>query len=274
MPGPRAISSRTPHERPGRHRPRRRPAHPGPLDHGPQPRHPAPGRHLRPRLHPALQRAGTPGLGAGRRVPDRRVRGRGPDREPDRQQLGPRGGLLRLRQGRARPGPAVLAALTPGTRHPAGTRRTPAAAGRGRARRARRGGVRAAAAPALGPGGVEKSVPPPTRVHPAAPQPLDGSAAPRREVRDDDALLMIFTSGTEGASKAAVLTHANCFWNNLSLSRTLDMGSNDVVLAVLPQFHVGGWNIQPLLAWWTGATVVLERGFDPGRVLQLIAERG
>ena len=127
---------------------------------------------------------------------------------------------------------------------------------------------------ALGPGGVEKSVPPPTRVHPAAPQPLDGSAAPRREVRDDDALLMIFTSGTEGASKAAVLTHANCFWNNLSLSRTLDMGSNDVVLAVLPQFHVGGWNIQPLLAWWTGATVVLERGFDPGRVLQLIAERG
>jgi fatty-acyl-CoA synthase len=124
---------------------------------------------------------------------------------------------------------------------------------------------------ALGPGGVEKSVPPPSRVRPAAP---DGAGAPPREVRDDDALLMIFTSGTEGASKAAVLTHANCFWNNLSLSRTLEMGSSDVVLAVLPQFHVGGWNIQPLLAWWTGATVVLERGFEPGRVLQLIAERG
>ena len=124
---------------------------------------------------------------------------------------------------------------------------------------------------ALGPGGVERSVPPPTRIRPAAS--ADAGAA-RREVHDDDALLMIFTSGTEGASKAAVLTHANCFWNNLSLSRTLDMGSNDVVLAVLPQFHVGGWNIQPLLAWWVGATVVLERGFDPGRVLQLIAERG
>jgi fatty-acyl-CoA synthase len=124
---------------------------------------------------------------------------------------------------------------------------------------------------ALGPGGVEKSVPPPSRVRPTAPGGADHS---RREVHDDDALLMIFTSGTEGASKAAVLTHANCFWNNLSLSRTLDMGSSDVVLAVLPQFHVGGWNIQPLLAWWVGATVVLERGFDPGRVLQLIAERG
>ena len=130
---------------------------------------------------------------------------------------------------------------------------------------------------ALGPGGVEKSVPPPSRIR-QAPAPGAGrqdvrGLEVRREVRDDDPLLMIFTSGTEGASKAAVLTHANCFWTNLSLSRTMDLGSTDVVLAVLPQFHVGGWNIQPLLAWWTGATVVLERGFEPGRVLQLIAER-
>ncbi|HSO89773.1 MAG TPA: AMP-binding protein [Arthrobacter sp.] len=132
---------------------------------------------------------------------------------------------------------------------------------------------------ALGPGGIEKSVPPPSRRMPAA-APAAGAAGldvrrleAWREVRDDDPLLMIFTSGTEGASKAAVLTHSNCFWTNLSLSRTMDLGSTDVVLAVLPQFHVGGWNIQPLLAWWTGATVVLERGFEPGRVLQLIAER-
>lgn len=127
---------------------------------------------------------------------------------------------------------------------------------------------------ALGPGGVEKSVPPPTRVLAGELTAASGTVPREREVRDDDALLMIFTSGTEGASKAAVLTHSNCFWTNLSLSRTLDLGSTDVVLAVLPQFHVGGWNIQPLLAWWTGATVVLERGFEPGRVLQLIAERG
>lgn len=125
---------------------------------------------------------------------------------------------------------------------------------------------------ALGPGGIEKSVPPPLRTRPASGPPGGAPGVPR-EVHDDDPLLMIFTSGTEGASKAAVLTHANCFWTNLSLSRTMDLGSADVVLAVLPQFHVGGWNIQPLLAWWTGATVVLERGFEPGRVLQLIAER-
>lgn len=120
----------------------------------------------------------------------------------------------------------------------------------------------------MGPGGVEAQV--------SAPQPqLLGHGAPigRQPVQDEQPLLMLFTSGTEGPAKAVVLTHANCFWNNLALSRTLDLTSHDTVLAVLPQFHAGGWNIQPLLAWWTGATVVLERSFDAGRVLQLLADR-
>ncbi|QCU78458.1 long-chain fatty acid--CoA ligase [Citricoccus sp. SGAir0253] len=119
--------------------------------------------------------------------------------------------------------------------------------------------------------GLEEAVPAPHR-RPAAAEPGPGRA-PGSGVRDDDPVLMPFTSGTEGASKAVVLTHANCFWNNLALSRTLEITSSDVVLAVLPQFHTGGWNIQPLLAWWSGATVVMERTFDAGRVLALIGDR-
>lgn len=120
---------------------------------------------------------------------------------------------------------------------------------------------------ALGAHGVEAEMPAPAR---------HGGAAPsaRTEVADDDALLIIFTSGTTATPKGAVLTHANCFWTNLSLSRISELRAADTVLAVMPQYHVGGWNIQPLLAWWTGATVVLERTFDPGRVLHLIQDRG
>lgn len=92
-------------------------------------------------------------------------------------------------------------------------------------------------------------------------------------VSDDDPLLLMYTSGTTGRPKGAVLTHANCFWTNLSLDRTADVTTTDAVLQVLPQFHVGGWNVQPLLAWWKGATVVLEPGFDPARVLELIARK-
>jgi fatty-acyl-CoA synthase len=91
--------------------------------------------------------------------------------------------------------------------------------------------------------------------------------------RDDDGLLLVYTSGTTGKPKGALLTHANCFWTNLSFDRVAGLGAEDTVLQVLPQFHVGGWNVQPLLAWWKGATVVLEPTFDPARALELIAEK-
>lgn len=134
-----------------------------------------------------------------------------------------------------------------------------------------RGALARCAAPVptayLGEDGIERAVPEPWRTRTG-----DGPVGPGRPVQDEDPLLMVFTSGSSARPKAAVLTHQTCFWTNLSLSRTLELDEHDVVLSVLPQFHAGGWNIQPLLAWWTGATVVLERSFDPGRVLCLIAE--
>jgi fatty-acyl-CoA synthase len=93
------------------------------------------------------------------------------------------------------------------------------------------------------------------------------------EVTDEDELLLIYTSGTTGRPKGALLTHANCFWTNLSFDLTTGVDQRDVVLQVLPQFHVGGWNVQALLAWWKGATVILEREFEPARALRLIQEK-
>lgn len=91
--------------------------------------------------------------------------------------------------------------------------------------------------------------------------------------QDDDPLLLIYTSGTTGKPKGALLTHANCFWTNLGFDLTAGVHADDVVLQVLPQFHVGGWNVQALLAIWKGARLVLERQFDPERALRLISEK-
>ncbi len=93
------------------------------------------------------------------------------------------------------------------------------------------------------------------------------------DVVDEDPLILCYTSGTSGRPKGAMLTHANCFWTNLSIDHLIDVTTFDVVLQVLPQFHVGGWNVQSLLAWWKGATVVLEPTFDAGRALSLIESR-
>lgn len=87
---------------------------------------------------------------------------------------------------------------------------------------------------------------------------------------DSDPLFLIYTSGTTGKPKGALLTHANCFWTNLSFDLATGVRPDDVILQVLPQFHCGGWNVQSILAWWKGAKLVLERGFDASRALDLI----
>ena len=103
--------------------------------------------------------------------------------------------------------------------------------------------------------------------------PTPATSFPDAAVHDDDPLMIVYTSGTTGKPKGAVLSHANCFWTNLAIDRVMDVTTFDVVLQVLPQFHVGGWNVQPLLAFWKGATVVLEPSFDPERALRLIEEK-
>jgi fatty-acyl-CoA synthase len=104
----------------------------------------------------------------------------------------------------------------------------------------------------------------------------DVADAPARvddQVDDDDPLFLIYTSGTTGKPKGALLTHANCFWTNLGFDLATGISGDDVALQVLPQFHCGGWNVQPLLTWWKGGTVVLERSFEPPRCLALIEEK-
>jgi len=105
------------------------------------------------------------------------------------------------------------------------------------------------------------------------PGPAARGQAPVVDLTDDDGLRLIYTSGTTGKPKGALLTHANCFWTNLSFDLATGVHGDDVVLQVLPQFHVGGWNVQALLGWLKGATVVLEREFDAGRALELIEEK-
>lgn len=103
--------------------------------------------------------------------------------------------------------------------------------------------------------------------------PRDRDCPHLETVTEDAPLLLIYTSGTTGKPKGALLTQANCFWTNMSFDATTGVHNDDVVLQLLPQFHVGGWNVQALLAWLKGASVVLERQFEPGRALWLIEQK-
>lgn len=90
----------------------------------------------------------------------------------------------------------------------------------------------------------------------------------------DAPLLMVYTSGTTGRPKGALLTHANQFWNAMNDIIPLRLTADDTVLTLLPMVHVGGLGLFTLPALLLGARVVLPRRFDPDEALRLIeAER-
>jgi fatty-acyl-CoA synthase len=84
-------------------------------------------------------------------------------------------------------------------------------------------------------------------------------------------LLLVYTSGTTGRPKGAVLRQEALLWNAVMSQHMHDLTANDRVLTVLPLFHVGGLNIQTTPALQLGASVTLHARFDPGATLAAIA---
>ena len=87
----------------------------------------------------------------------------------------------------------------------------------------------------------------------------------------DAPVLLVYTSGTTSRPKAAVHTQANLLANMAIASAEQGMQPGDVVLTVLPLFHVGGLCIQTLPALYAGATVVLHPRFAPEATFDALA---
>ena len=85
----------------------------------------------------------------------------------------------------------------------------------------------------------------------------------------------MFTSGTAGKPRVAMLSHANLLGNlNQSRSDAGELYRADVVYGVLPLFHIFGLNVVLALTLLRGATVVLVQRFDPSTALDTIRDRG
>ena len=81
----------------------------------------------------------------------------------------------------------------------------------------------------------------------------------------DDIAALLFTAGTAGAPKAAVLTHGNLLANLDQVMRHPGLAPrpDDVALGVLPLFHIFGLNVVLGLALRAGGSVALVERFDP-----------
>jgi fatty-acyl-CoA synthase len=85
-------------------------------------------------------------------------------------------------------------------------------------------------------------------------------------------LLVVYTSGTTGRPKGAVLRQEALLWNAAMSQHMHGLTADDHVLTVLPLFHVGGLNIQTTPALQIGATVTIHPRFTPDATLASVAE--
>ena len=88
-----------------------------------------------------------------------------------------------------------------------------------------------------------------------------------------DTVLLVYTSGTTGHPKGAMLAQESLLWNAVQSQHMHDFTRHDVILTSLPLFHVGGLNNQTTPALHVGASLVLQRTFDPDAVLSAISAK-
>ena len=100
----------------------------------------------------------------------------------------------------------------------------------------------------------------------------ESTPAPLVERKPDDLAVLVFTAGTAGAPKAAMLTHGNLHANIRQAQAVPEraLRPDDVSLGVLPLFHIFGLNVVLGVSLAAGASVVLVERFDPGTALDSV----
>ena len=101
----------------------------------------------------------------------------------------------------------------------------------------------------------------------AAAEPPDFATVPRA---GDDLAAILYTSGTTGRSKGAMLTHRNLFQNGDAVARAWGFTRSDALLHALPLFHTHGLFISSNCAILTGSRMLFQRRFDVDRVIDAL----
>jgi long-chain acyl-CoA synthetase len=100
------------------------------------------------------------------------------------------------------------------------------------------------------------------------------TAPPAQRVEEDSVAAILYTSGTTGRPKGAMLTHLNLVHSMLNYQQAMRMGPQDRTLMAVPASHVTGLTANILLAWAAQCTLIVMPEFKVRSFLELAAREG
>ncbi len=97
----------------------------------------------------------------------------------------------------------------------------------------------------------------------------DAEPEPEPALTERDPHVLLYTSGTTGDAKGAMLSHRAYVLQGSQTQQATGLGEDDVGLCMFPMFHMGGWAM-PLGYWVNGGTIVIMEKADPGEILRAV----
>ena len=94
--------------------------------------------------------------------------------------------------------------------------------------------------------------------------------SPETDVQGEDAGIIMYTSGTTGVPKGAILSHRKTFYNVLNADIYYGLTHDDILLVSRALFHSGGLLVEALPMLYKGGTIVMQRRFKPSEILKAV----
>jgi fatty-acyl-CoA synthase len=95
----------------------------------------------------------------------------------------------------------------------------------------------------------------------------------RRGLGLDDLAILLFTSGTTGLPKAAMLAGRQLFWNAVNTCLAWSLTRQDSSIVYTPLFHTGAINVLAMPLFFTGGHVIVHAAFDADAILECVARQ-
>ncbi|HSB05055.1 MAG TPA: long-chain fatty acid--CoA ligase, partial [Thermodesulfobacteriota bacterium] len=89
-------------------------------------------------------------------------------------------------------------------------------------------------------------------------------------IGDEDPHILMYTSGTTGIPKGAILSHRKTFFNALNADIFYNLTSKDIMIVSRPLFHSGGLLVEAAPVLYKGGTLILKKRFLPHEILETI----